>query len=167
MRAVARAARTNTPAVYRRFKNREDLIRGLLQRTARRLRSHFEEGETLEGMAEAYIDFALDAPHEYELLYTHAELLSRRNGRTDARPIRETRPNFALAEQLLAKRFGGNPEDHTRLALELWALLHGTTMLLLSRWIPDNHREELRNACRIAVKALLRSAPGKRVQKKT
>lgn len=166
MRAVARVAKTNTPAVYRRFRNREDLIRGLLQRIATRLRVHFEQGETLEEVADAYVDFALRAPHEYELFYTHAELLSRRNGREDPRPIREMRPNFGFVEQLLAKQLGGNPEDHTRLALELWALLHGTTMLLLSRSIPEDHCEELRDACRVAVKALLGNAAGKKVSRK-
>ena len=32
LRAVARAAGTNTPAVYRRFKDRRDLVRSLLLR---------------------------------------------------------------------------------------------------------------------------------------
>ncbi len=31
MRAVARAAHTNTPAVYRRFPHRDDILRALLQ----------------------------------------------------------------------------------------------------------------------------------------
>ena len=43
MRAVARAAGTNTPAVYRRFKDRHDLVRGLLRGAAcffKHLRRH-------------------------------------------------------------------------------------------------------------------------------
>ena len=32
MRAVARAAGTNTPAVYRRFRDRDDILRAMLQR---------------------------------------------------------------------------------------------------------------------------------------
>ena len=119
MRAVARAANSNTPAVYRRFRNREDLIRGLLLRIAMRLRGHLEQGETLEKMADAYVDFALRMPHEYELFYRHSQLLSRRNGRGAVRPIRETRPNFELVERLFAKQLGGDPQDHTKLALEL------------------------------------------------
>lgn len=50
-------------------------------------------------------------------------------GRGVVRPIRESRPNFAFTEQLLAKNFGGRPEEHTDTALVLWALLHGTAML--------------------------------------
>ena len=67
MRAVARAAKTNTPAVYRRFKDRQDLVRGLLRRIGQQIGKHFEACESIEDMAEAYIDQALGLPHEYEL----------------------------------------------------------------------------------------------------
>jgi AcrR family transcriptional regulator len=155
LRAVARAAGTNTPAVYRRFKDRRDLVRGLLLRTVGRIRGIFEAGKTIEEMAEAYIDLALEEPHEYELFYRHAHELSPRKGTGRPRPIRELRPNFALLEQRLAQRLGGLPEDHSQMALALWALLHGTTDLLLSKAIPEGHEEELRSAVRAAVQALL------------
>ena len=161
MRAVAHAAGTNTPAVYRRFKDREDLIRGLLLRMAGRIRQHFEQGETLEQMAEAYVEYAVKMPNEYQLFYRYSRLLSPRKGRGEPRPIRESRPNFALTEQLLAKRFGGIPEDHTQAALGLWGLLHGTSMLLVSKSIPEGHEEALREGCRAGVRALLASAARK------
>ena len=157
MRAVARAAGTNTPAVYRRFKNREDLIRGLLLRIAGRIRLEFERGGTIEDMSEAYVEYALRMPHDYQLFYTHAQLMSPRKGRGAPRPIRESRPNFAFAEELMAKRFGGTPDDHTQTALALWALLHGTAMLLLCKSIPG-HEDSLRDACRAAVRVLLQEA---------
>ncbi len=155
MRAVAKAAGTNTPAVYRRFKDRQDLVRGLLLRIAGRIRQEFAKAETLEEMAEAYVDYALKMPNEYQLFYTHARLMSPQKGHGAARPIRESRPNFAFAEQLLVKRFGGRPEDHTQLALGIWALLHGTSTLLLTKSIPEGHEEELHEACRAAVKKLV------------
>ena len=158
MRAVARAAGTNTPAVYRRFKDRRDLVRGLLLRIANRIREDFAAGETLEEMAEAYVDSALQKPHEYELFYTHARELSPPRGSGNPKPIRESRPNFRFVEQLLAKRLGGEAEDHTQLALAVWATLHGTTTLLLSKSIPDGHEEELRKACRAAIKTMLEGA---------
>jgi hypothetical protein len=84
--------------------------------------------------------------------------MSPRKGRGEPRPIRESRPNFALAERLLAKDFGGKPEDHTQTALMLWALLHGTSMLMLSKSIPEGHEEAMREACRAGVRAMLASA---------
>lgn len=159
MRAVARAAHTNTPAVYRRFKDRHELVRGLLLRTVARVRKGFEAGTTIEEMTEAYIDLALEDPHEYELFYAHAQELTPRKGPGKPRPIRETRPNFALLEERLAKRLGGSPEEQTQMALALWALVHGTTTMLLQESIPHGHEQALRSACRTAVQALLNSAP--------
>ena len=158
MRAVARAAGTNTPAVYRRFKDREDLIHGLLLRIAGRIRVAFEQGGTIEEMTEAYVEYALRMPNEYQLFYTHARVMSPRKGRGAPRPIRESRPNFALTEQLLAKRLGGAPEDHSQTALAVWAVVHGTSMLLLSKAIPEGHEEATREACRTAVSAVLADA---------
>ena len=158
MRAVARAANTNTPAVYRRFKDRRDLIRGLLLRGVARLRVHFEAGATLEEMAEAYLNEALRRPHEYELFYAYGYELMPKKGPGRPRPIRESRPNFAFLEEQLANRLGGSPQDHTRLALALWATLHGTAKLLLSKSIPEGHEAELRTACRAAVQTLISGA---------
>ena len=158
MRAVARAAGTNTPAVYRRFRNREDLIRGLLLRIAARIREQFKEGESMERMSEAYVEYALKTPNEYELFYKHAVLMSPRKGRGGPRPIRESRPNFALAEQLMAHHFGGAPEDYTQSVLALWALLHGTAMLLLSKSIPEGHEQAMRQACRAGIRMVLAAA---------
>jgi AcrR family transcriptional regulator len=158
LRAVARAAGTNTPAVYRRFKNRRDLVRGLLMRIVSRIGKSFHAEETIERLAETYVETALADPHEYELFYTYGRELSPRKGKGPPRPIRESRPNFALVERRLAARLGGKPEDHTQMALALWALMHGNTMLLLSESIPDGHADDLREACRAAVKALLDGA---------
>jgi hypothetical protein len=101
---------------------------------------------------------ALEDPHEYELFYAHGRELSPPKGSGRPRPIRESRPNFALLEQRLAKRLGGSPEDHTRLALALWGSMHGNTTLLLSKSIPEGHEADLRSACRAAVRTLLESA---------
>jgi len=159
MRAVAQAAKTNTPAVYRRFKNRQDLLRGLLLRIAARMGEQFQRGVTIEEMAETYVDSALRAPHEYQLFYSHAQALSpKKSG--GVRPIRETRPNFAFLEQLLAHQLGGGPEDYAELALGVWATLHGTTMLLLSNAVPAGHEEALREACRAAVRKLIAESSG-------
>ncbi len=155
MRAVARTAGTNTPAVYRRFKDRQDLVKGILLRIAARIRQNFERGETLEGMSEEYLEFALKNPNEYQLFFAEARLLNAPKGRGAPRPIRESRPNFDFAEKIAAKQLGGAPEEYSRFVLALWSLLHGTATLFLTKSIPEGHEEELRQACRTAVKALI------------
>jgi len=155
MREVARVAGTNTPAVYRRFKDRRDLLRGLLRRIRTRIREEFEACDSVEQLAEAYLESALRLPHDYELFYSHIRELAPRKATNRPRTIGESRPNFAFVQERLAKRLGGSPEDHAQLALALWATLHGTATLLLSKSIPEGHEEELHSACRTAVKVLL------------
>jgi AcrR family transcriptional regulator len=159
MRAVARSAGTNTPAVYRRFKNRQDLIRGIVLRIVGRVREAFEQGQTVEEVCEAYLEYALRNPNEYQLFMTEARLLNPPKGRGAPKPIRQSRPNFAYAEKMAAKQLGGAPEEYSRLVLALWSMVHGAASLLLTKSIPEGHEGELRDACRRGVKALIEEAP--------
>jgi AcrR family transcriptional regulator len=162
MRAVAERAGSNTPAVYRRFRNRQDLLRALLRRLQVEIGEVFRRCRSIEEMAEAYVEWALGHKHEFELFAAHVYQLSSRKGSGYARPIRESRPNVGLLEERLAERLGGSPPDHTRLALALWAAAHGTVTLLLARAIPDGHEAELRAAFRDTVKGLIGAASGGR-----
>ena len=155
MRAVAKAAGTNTPAVYRRFRNREDILRALLRRIQLDVAEMLGSCTSPEEICERYLDYALSHTHEYELFYTHAYQFSPavRSGRK--LPLREFRPAMALVEGKLAERLGGSPLEHTRLSLALWTLSHGTAMLLISKAIPEEHAGELRSAFTAAVGALI------------
>lgn len=157
MRAVARAAHSNTPAVYRRFKNRRDIVRALLRRIQIDIGKHLLRCRTVEEMGQSYLDYALSHRHEYELFYAHARDLApaARNG--PQRPIRESRPNLGLMEKRLTERLGGSPSQHTGLALALWAAAHGTAMMLISEVIPG-HDAAVRTAFTAAVKALMHEA---------
>jgi AcrR family transcriptional regulator len=158
LRAVADAARSNTPAVYRRFKNRQAILRALLRRSQTELGGHLQPCRSIEEMAEVYLEWALRHRHEFELFHANARELASRRGSGPALPIRESRPNIGLLEQRLSERLGGSPEDHTRLALALWAAAHGTITLLLTGGIPEDHAGEMRSAFRATVKALIRGA---------
>jgi len=159
LRAVARVAGTNTPAVYRRFKDRKDLLLALLRHYQNELGDQFRNTHSIEDTAEVYIDYLVQHPHAYELLLTHGnELRSPKRNSRRPQPIRESRPSFALVEQRLAERLGGAPKDHTKTALALWAMSQGAAGILLSKTIPDGHEAELRAACRSAVKTLLDGA---------
>lgn len=155
MRAVAKAAGTNTPAVYRRFRNREDILRALLRRIQQDVSDAMRPGCSPEEVCERYLGYALAHPHEYQLFYTHAYRLPApgRSGRTV--PLREHRSAMALVEEKLAAHLGGSPAEHTRLSLALWTVSHGTAMILISRAIPEEHSGDLRSAFAAAVKALI------------
>ncbi len=158
MRAVAEAAGTNTPAVYRRFRNREDILRALLRRIQRDVIEALQPCSGPEEVCQRYLEFALSHPYEYELFYTHAYELSDAARSDRASPLREHRPTMQFMEIKLAERLGGTAAEHTRLSLALWTIAHGTAMLLISRAIPAGHVAELRSVFTAAVGALITSS---------
>jgi AcrR family transcriptional regulator len=165
MRAVARAAGTNTPAVYRRFRNREDILRALLRRIQQEVGDALRPCRSPEEVCERYLEYALSHPHEYELFYTHAYQLSPAGRTGRGVPLRDHRPAMALVEAKLAERLGGSPAEQTPLAMALWALAHGTAMILISRATPEEHAAELRAVFSAAVETLINSSSSLSVQK--
>ena len=156
MRAVASAAGTNTPAVYRRFRDRDDILRGLLQGTRQEITAELEKAESPEEGCERYVDYALKHPWEYELFYQHDYELhdsprSRLRG-SIGRPARE------VMKRKLQERLGDAAEDNERLLTALWMLAHGTAMLIIDKSITPEQAPEARQIFTASVKALLREA---------
>ena len=110
MRAVARAARTNTPAVYRRFPHRDDILRALVQETRQDWLRLVETSSSVEDACERYLDYGLSHPHEYELYYLHEYELLRSSPKTRrrARPKRLVlRPAPGSAAKALVSSWRG------------------------------------------------------------
>jgi AcrR family transcriptional regulator len=162
LRAVARVARTNTPAVYRRFPHRDDILRALLQQTKQEVLQQLTTASSVEDACERYLDFALSHPHEYELYYLHEYELffssQSKRGLTLNQLINQKRPAVEFIKGKLATQMGGQPDDYTLSTLALWALLHGTAMLLIAKTVQPEHAAEMRTACRASVETLLREA---------
>jgi AcrR family transcriptional regulator len=156
MRSVARAAGTNTPAVYRRFRHREDLLRGLMRRTRIEIADALEAGTTAEEACEKYLDYALRHPWEYELLYQYDyELDQARRSRGESvseRPARE------VMKRKLRGWLGGSQQDHERMLTATWMLAHGAAMLMIDKLIPPEQAPEARRVFKASVKALLGEA---------
>jgi AcrR family transcriptional regulator len=149
MRALARAARTNTPAIYRRFRNKKDLLRAIVQQAQRDLFLVLEPCRSFEEAAERILTFALENAHDYELVTSGLFL-----------KVGGPRPNVEFMKQRSAEWLGGSPEDHTGFVLALWALVHGTAMLLISKAVTEGYAIELRSAFRTAVETMVRSVSG-------
>ena len=159
MRAVARAAGTNTPAVYRRFKSRREILQCLLRRIQDQIRETMARCRTIDEIGESYLEYALKHPHEYVLFYEHAHELSPRDPKARSRPIRESRPNLAFLEERLAEQLGGAAGDHTQVGLALWEAAHGTAMMLIQKALPEAHQDALRHAFAGTVRAILQASP--------
>jgi len=155
MRAVAKAAGTNTPTIYRRFKNRRDIVFALVQRVRQDVVRALQPSRSPEETCVRYIEFASSHRHEYKLLYarTHELLQSLRSR---GRPtVLDSTIIVELIRKQLAERLGGSAPECTRLSLALWALAHGTATLLISNGIPMQQAGELRAAFAAAIDTLV------------
>jgi AcrR family transcriptional regulator len=144
MRAVARAAGTNTPAVYRRFRNRNEILVALVRLYQKELFDALEPCRSMQEMVQCYLRFALRYPREYTLLLSAP--MSRRV---------EERPNLNLVLHRCAEWFGGRAEQYVPLAHALVSLVHGHVMLKISGYEPWTAEEELQAALDKAVDILV------------
>ncbi|MGA8038400.1 MAG: helix-turn-helix domain-containing protein [Candidatus Acidiferrales bacterium] len=154
MRAVARAAGTTTPTVYQRFEDKRDLLVLLRDRSLKNLVSVLQPAHSPVEVCRRFLAYAAIHPHEYRLLTSDwGARLSRDN---------EPRPTFEIIKKRLASHLGGEPEQHSRLALALGALLHGTATMLMADGVQLHVARQLRSICSEACETLISSAAAKR-----
>ena len=160
MRTVARAAGTNTPAVYRRFRDREDILRGLLQRIRWEIAAQMEDISSPEEGCERYLEYAVSHPREYSLFFEKEYELfySARSIRAGFKPT--VRPVRDTMRQKLTEKLGGAPDGHERLLMALRMVVHGAAMLLIEKAILPEEGEEARSVFTASVAALLQRADG-------
>ena len=144
MRAVAEAAGTNTPAVYRRFRNREEILGALVRSYQKELFQVLAPCRSLQEMVQCYLDFALGKPREYELIMSG--LLAR---------MSRTRPNVDFVADRVSEWLGGSPDDHRALVFTLASLVHGTAMLKITGTIPEEDFPSVRAVFGTTVKVLI------------
>jgi len=126
MRSIARMARTNTPAVYRRFKNRKDIVRALVESYQRELFRELEVCGSLPELLDRVMDFALRQPREYELMTSG--MLAR---------VTKSRPNVEFVILKVTEWWGGSPDENRSLVMALWSMTHGLIMLKISGTLPE------------------------------
>lgn len=158
MRAVAKAAGTNTPSVYRRFRDRDDILRALLYRTRREIAWELEAASSPQQACERYLDFALAHSHEYELFFRHDYELQHSLGAKRAGIRPQGQPARDAMRQKLASHLGGTPADHEALLVSLWMQAHGAAMLLISNVILPQEAEFARATFRSSIAALLKNS---------
>ncbi len=146
MRGVAGAAGTTTPTVYERYHDRDDILRAVRLRTRLELFAALGRTRSLDQACERYLEFALQHPHAYEVLF---------DGFAQPPSLHEPWPSFNLMRQCLTQRLGGTPRSHTRLMLSLWSLMHGTAMLLIRGGVSGELRTQMFYSCMDALEAII------------
>jgi AcrR family transcriptional regulator len=149
MRRVARAAGTTTPTLYERFSDKKNLLALLRRRARLSLYSAIRDSRTPGQLCRRALDFFTEHPNDYRLISEDWAIAFAR---------KEYMPSFEFMKQSIASQLGGSSGQHTRLALALVALLHGTATLLLSASTREKNFREFRQACIAACEALLRTA---------
>src|SRR5436189_4312309 len=128
MRAVAKLAGTNTPAVYRRFRTREEILKALVQSYQYDLFRIIEGCNSLQEVADRYVDFALSRPKEYQLVMSG--LLPR---------VTKARPSMELAVRRSSEWLGDREGDYRALVLVLAALVDGAAMFRITGFLSDEN----------------------------
>ncbi len=152
MRAVAKAAGTTTPTVYERFRDREDILKGLRLKTRSELFAALSKTQTLKEAIRRQLEFALENSQAYQVLFDGV-------GRHPS--LHEPWPSFNLFRSRLVREIGGTRRDHDRLILALWSLMHGTAMLIIRGDFEGALRTQAIHACLDTTMAIVQAAKRK------
>jgi AcrR family transcriptional regulator len=148
MRAVAKGARTTTPTLYERFKDKDDLLEALRTRAQTRLFDAIKPAQSIAEACRIALEFTVTHGHEYELVARDWAARFSRN---------EPTPSLDLIKVRLAEQVGGSAADHAQLALALATLYHGASMMLVDERVPPETASAIKEACVAATNSLVAS----------
>jgi AcrR family transcriptional regulator len=136
MRKVARKAGVSHQAPYHYFGDREAILAALAgegfsrlgQSLARAAADAGEPGDAVVAMGKAYVDFAIRHPPYFQVMF-----------RADAVPLdrypearKQENEAFGKLVEEIDKAFTGQaPEERRRIAVAVWAMVHGLATLIL------------------------------------
>jgi AcrR family transcriptional regulator len=125
MRKVAKLAKTNPPALYRRFRDRDDILKALVESYQTEFLEAVEPSQSIPEFARRLLETALERPREFELFMWVLR-----------QKVTKSRPVVQLFLKRCAETLGGSPEDHLALALVLGSLVRGTIIQMLDGQVP-------------------------------
>lgn len=156
LRAVARAAGVSRAAPYRHFSDRSALLSAVaavgyqdLTLSLAALHPEPSSAEQLADLAVAYVDFALDRPGLFRVMFASgcdAESPER---------VAAVEAIHAYLHAAVARTFTTDDPDHT--ATAMWSLVHGLAFLHLDGKLDQSSRHEVRGRVRATALALITS----------
>lgn len=140
LRQVARETGVSATSVYIYFENKDHLIHTLIEQSISELNTTLEEVygsltdpvQRLEGFAEAYVQYALKHPREYQIIYLAS---SEEMSRYPKEKFRKARRGYEFLTDTIkeAVQQGVFDEPNPRTAAyTFWAQLHGVMSVVLS-----------------------------------
>ncbi|MDX1672902.1 MAG: TetR/AcrR family transcriptional regulator [Balneolaceae bacterium] len=141
LRKIARKIGVSATSIYLHFDNKDHLIHTLMEKSIDKLNRQLMERareienpvSRLEALARTYIEFALENPREYQIIYL---VSSDAMTRYPKEKFREARRGYEVLTRTIEEgvQSGLMEEDNPRLAsYSFWAQLHGVMSVVLSR----------------------------------
>ncbi|MEL7833973.1 TetR/AcrR family transcriptional regulator [Fodinibius sp. Rm-B-1B1-1] len=141
LRKIARTIDVSATSIYLHFENKDDLVHTLIEEAIERLNNRLQKVvaagnnpiEKLEALAREYVDFALDHPREYQVIYL---VSSDEMTRYPKEKFRKARKGYDLVIEVLKQGVeeGLIAEEKPRIAAyTFWAQLHGVMSVVLSK----------------------------------
>ena len=138
LRAVGEAAGVSRSAPYRHYADKAALMRALAGRTLRQIAERIRHGaerhrgarQRLRAGCCAYIDYAVEYPHHYQLVFGDAPIAEPDPGLEEAAD-----DAMAAVGELVAQAQGAGqlrPGPTREIATVIWVLLHGLAALQIT-----------------------------------
>lgn len=165
LRAVARLAGVSPTAPYRHFADRDALesalaVQGFADLTAALAAAGAATSiKDLGRLAVIYVDFALDRPALFKLMFGQPC-----DDSNDERVIASARLGDLLSGALADVFTDTAPHDLESLAVGAWGLVHGLAFLHLDGKLPATPRDAVADRVRSAVAAVLSAHPAPSAQ---
>jgi AcrR family transcriptional regulator len=122
IRDVAKAAGTTTPTLYERFRDRDALLMGVLDRIAYDMVGRMERTKSVQAIGEVFLDYCARYPNRFDLLHRVWP---------PTLPTNRRRPTYELAVRRLQSEFGHSLKDSQAIASSMMAILLGTSVFML------------------------------------
>jgi len=141
MRKIARKVGVTATSIYLHFQNKDELLHTLIDETIEELNAHLEAAAQLKGspreqllnLAQAYVDFAMQNPGKYQIVY---QVRADEMGRYPKEKFRKARRGYKLVSSIIRE---SNKDGQIRemapdmAAYVFWAQLHGLMSVVLSK----------------------------------
>ncbi|MEU6745931.1 TetR/AcrR family transcriptional regulator [Spirillospora sp. NPDC046719] len=145
LRAIAREAGIAAPSIYRHFRDKTEIVWGVLSAAYGELAAVMREAEQssdgsprqrVAAIADAYCSFAFDRPRHYRLMFD-LEQSAVPEERLAEHPVSEILDTWEAAVSMLLEIRPHPRLDARQLAVLLWTALHGHVSLRRAMPVPD------------------------------
>ena len=150
LRKVARETGVSATSIYLHFDSKDHLIHTLMEESIDQLNSELEHAvqagtdpiEKLNILARVYVEFALEHPREYQIIYM---VSSDEMSRYPKDKFRKARRGYELLKEVIEDGVNRHllDENHPRIAAyTFWAQLHGVMSVVLSKRLDNRLNQQ-------------------------